>query len=81
MKPLLNTLFVTTDGVYLSLDGENIVVLKDQPPWLDSPSIILSKSRLQLFGRQPGPHEEVCRYEHCPEFYVPSGAFSGAGHW
>ena len=31
MKPLLNTLFVTTDGVYLSLDGENIVVLKDQP--------------------------------------------------
>ncbi|MDQ0204449.1 type I-C CRISPR-associated endonuclease Cas1c [Pectinatus haikarae] len=29
MKPLLNTLFVNQDTAYLSLDGENIVVLKD----------------------------------------------------
>jgi CRISPR-associated protein Cas1 len=29
MKKLLNTLFVTTPDVYLSLDGENIVVKKD----------------------------------------------------
>lgn len=29
MKKLLNTLFITTSDVYLSLDGENIVVKKD----------------------------------------------------
>ena len=27
MKKLLNTLYVTTPDVYLSLDGENIVLL------------------------------------------------------
>lgn len=30
MKKLLNTLFVTQPDVYLSLDGDNIVLLKDQ---------------------------------------------------
>lgn len=29
MKKLLNTLYVTTSGRYLSLDGENVVVLED----------------------------------------------------
>lgn len=30
MKRLLNTLFVTQAGIYLSLDGDNIVLLKEQ---------------------------------------------------
>ena len=30
MKKLLNTLYVTTPDVYLSLDGENIVLLQEQ---------------------------------------------------
>lgn len=30
MKRLLNTLFITQSGVYLSLDGDNIVLQKDQ---------------------------------------------------
>ena len=30
MKNLLNTLYVTTPDVYLSLDGENIVLLQEQ---------------------------------------------------
>lgn len=30
MKKLLNTLFVNQPDVYLSLDGDNIVLLKDQ---------------------------------------------------
>lgn len=30
MKKLLNTLFITQRDVYLSLDGDNVVVLKDQ---------------------------------------------------
>ncbi|MFI3175455.1 MAG: type I-C CRISPR-associated endonuclease Cas1c [Bacillota bacterium] len=29
MKPLLNTLFVTSEDVYLALDGENVVVKKE----------------------------------------------------
>lgn len=55
MKPLLNTLFVTTDGVYLSLDGENIVVLKDQAALARFPSIILSKSRLSAIWAPARP--------------------------
>ena len=30
MKKLLNTLYVTSENSYLSLDGENVVVLEDQ---------------------------------------------------
>lgn len=30
MKKLLNTLYVTMPNVYLSLDGENIVLLQEQ---------------------------------------------------
>ncbi len=30
MKPLLNTLFVTSEDVYLSLDGENVVANRDR---------------------------------------------------
>ena len=30
MKHLLNTLFVTSEDVYLSLDGENVVANRDK---------------------------------------------------
>lgn len=30
MKKLLNTLYVTSGNRYLSLDGENVVVLEDK---------------------------------------------------
>ena len=30
MKKLLNTLYVTSENSYLSLDGENVVVLEEQ---------------------------------------------------
>ena len=30
MKKLLNTLFVTTEDAYLSLDGENVVVNREK---------------------------------------------------
>ena len=30
MKKLLNTLYITSEDVYLALDGENIVVLKEE---------------------------------------------------
>lgn len=32
MRPLLNTLYVTSSDAYLSLDGENVVVLKEDQP-------------------------------------------------
>ena len=30
MKQLLNTLFVTSEDIYLSLDGENVVANRDK---------------------------------------------------
>ncbi len=30
MKRLLNTLYITNPDAYLSLDGENIVILQDE---------------------------------------------------
>lgn len=37
MKKLLNTLYITTQETYLALDGENILVLKDNDPILRVP--------------------------------------------
>jgi len=37
MRKLLNTLYVTTPDAYLSLDGENVVVLKDEERLLRVP--------------------------------------------
>jgi len=37
MRKLLNTLYVTSPNTYLSLDGENIVVLKDEEELLRMP--------------------------------------------
>ena len=37
MRRLLNTLYVTTPEAYLSLDGENIIVLKEDAPMLRVP--------------------------------------------
>ena len=37
MRKLLNTLYVTTPDAYLSLDGENVVVLKDDERLLRVP--------------------------------------------
>ena len=34
MKRLLNTLYITTGNKYLSLDGENVVILEDQKEFL-----------------------------------------------
>lgn len=33
MKQLLNTLFVTSEDVYLSLDGENVVANREGKRW------------------------------------------------
>ena len=30
MKKLLNTLYITSENKYLSLDGENVVILEEQ---------------------------------------------------
>jgi len=40
MRKLLNTLYVTSPNTYLSLDGENIVILKDEAEALRVPCII-----------------------------------------
>ena len=48
MRKLLNTLYVTSENSYLSLDVENIVVLEDQGRQLPSyPVPIFSERFLQ----------------------------------
>ena len=37
MRKLLNTLYVTTPDAFISLDGENVVVLKDEERLLRVP--------------------------------------------
>lgn len=37
MKPLLNTLFVTSEDIYLSLDGENVVANRGKEPFARYP--------------------------------------------
>ncbi|MDR3310184.1 MAG: type I-C CRISPR-associated endonuclease Cas1c [Oscillospiraceae bacterium] len=48
MKKLLNTLYVTTPDTYLSLDGENIVVLRDAETLLRVP--LLNLEAVVTFG-------------------------------
>ena len=39
MKQLLNTLFVTSEDVYLSLEGENVLANRDQQVLAGTPCI------------------------------------------
>ena len=48
MKKLLNTLFVTTEDAYLSLDGENIVVSRDKKELARFPLHTLS-GKIEMF--------------------------------
>ena len=51
MRKLLNTLYVTSENSYLSLDGENIVVLEDQKELGRIPIVVLEDQK--ELGRIP----------------------------
>lgn len=43
MRKLLNTLFVTSEDAYLTIDGENVVVNREKQEIVGFPCILWSK--------------------------------------
>ena len=56
MKKLLNTLFVTSEDAYLTLDGENVVVNREKQVTAPCPR---RNYQLQLCRRVSGAHGRV----------------------
>lgn len=76
MKKLLNTLYVTTDNAYLSLDGENIVVSADDKqlgrlPLHTIESIVV----FGYVGASPALMGKCAEMNKSLVFLKPSGAF------
>lgn len=62
MKKLLNTLFVTTEDAYLSLDGENVVINKDRQELARFPLHTLSGIIAFTYaGASPGAYGRLRR--------------------
>ena len=81
MKKLLNTLYVTSPESYLSLDGENIVVLDrdieiGRVPLHNLEAVVsfgLPRSKPCFNGR-------MCRQKHCALLFVTTGQIFGTRH-
>ena len=69
MKHLLNTLFVTSEDIYLSLDGENVVANRDKqeaaryPLHTLSGIVSFSRSEERRVGKECN---QVCRSRWSP---------------
>ena len=62
MKKLLNTLFVTTEDAYLSLDGENVVVNREKQELARFPLHTLVRNhRVHLRRCIPCAHGRMCQ--------------------
>ena len=71
MKRLLNTLYVTTgNSKYLSLDGENVVVLEEQTEIGRVPYITAGNHYIWLHGGQSSTYGSVCAEKYRSFFYV-----------
>ena len=75
MKRLLNTLYVTTGNKYLSLDGENVVVLEEQKEIGRIPL-----HNLQAYGGQSSTYGSVCTEKYRSFFYVWKWKVSGQSY-
>ena len=82
MKKMLNTLYVTTETAYLSLDGENVVVRADDPESGESRE--LGRTPLHLLdgivtfsyvGASPALLGKCAEYGKDVTFLTPSGKF------
>ena len=75
MKHLLNTLFVTSEDIYLSLDGENVVANREHqeiaPPHIGRDYIVL------LPGSIPRSHGCLCAAGHLVGILYPPGTLLG----
>lgn len=82
MKRLLNTLYVTTGNKYLSLDGENVVVLEEQKeigriPLHNLQAIITFG---YTGGGQSSTYGSVCTEKYRSFFYVWKWKVSGQSY-
>lgn len=70
MRHLLNTLFVNSEDIYLSLDGENVVASRGKQEMARYPLHILSGIASLLLRRLSGADGGLC----------PEGCVSGVLH-
>ena len=76
MRHLLNTLFVTTEDIYLSLDGENVVASRDKTPVARYPLHTLSAILTFAYpGASPALMGACTQRGIFMAFCTPSGRF------
>ncbi|BCI61022.1 type I-C CRISPR-associated endonuclease Cas1c [Solibaculum mannosilyticum] len=76
MRILLNTLFVLSEDAYLSLDGENVVILKEEGPVSRFPLHTLEAILCFSYkGASPALMGACAQRNICLSFYSPRGKF------
>ena len=77
MRQLLNTLFVTSEDIYLSLDGENVVASREHQEAARYPLHTLSGI---VSGKRPAPAcpvphggRALRQLPHCPQYDLRQG--------
>ena len=76
MKKLLNTLFVTTEDAYLSLDGENVVVNREKQELARFPLHTLSGIIAFTYaGASPALMGACAKRDIALSFCTPRGRF------
>ena len=77
MRQLLNTLFVTSEDIYLSLDGENVVASREHQEAARYP---LHTDRREYLGKRPAPAcpvphggRALRQLPHCPQYDLRQG--------
>ena len=76
MRKLLNTLYVTSENSYLSLDGENVVVLEDKT---EIGRVPLHNLEGIVPGNQSGINGSLCREKYFTLLSYTPGEISGEG--
>ncbi len=76
MKPLLNTLFVTTENTYLALDGENVVIQKEKKVLKRFPLHNFEQiTAFGYIGASPALMHKCAEENIALNFMTPSGRF------
>ena len=82
MKHLLNTLFVTTEDIYLSLDGENVVANQDRKELARYPLHTLEGIvSFSYSGASPALMGGLRGTKRFPGLLHATGALPGQNHW
>ena len=81
MKHLLNTLFVTSEDIYLSLDGENVVASRGKQEAARYPLHTLAGIvSFSYAGASPALVGACAKREISLAFCTPRGRFLARGH-